>query len=254
MSDLLVTRDGAIMTITLNRPEKLNAVTDQMVQGLREVRLEVNNDPEIRVVVLTGAGRAFWAGTDITGLDQYPSPWELRFREDYCGEIWQVRKPVIAAINGYALGGGLELALSCDVRIAAATAQLGAPEIKLGWVGGGGQSAFLTYAVGPSRAASLLMTGNPIDGTTANEWGLVSEVVTADALLGRAHELARTIASRAPIAAICAKENIRAAYTMPLEAAVRYERDLQTICFATEDATEGRRAFAEKRPPVFRAR
>ena len=165
-----------------------------------------------------------------------------------------LRKPIIAAVNGYALGGGLEMAMSCDIRIAAETASFAAPEVKLGWIGGGGMVVHLTRSVGPSNAAKMVLTGDPISAQTALDWGLVSEVVPGDRLRARAMELAQTIASRAPIAAETAKANLHAAMSMPLDDAVAYERDLQTICFATEDAVEGRRAFAEKRPPAFKGR
>jgi enoyl-CoA hydratase len=157
-------------------------------------------------------------------------------------------------VNGYALGGGLETAMSCDIRIAASNAMFAAPEIKLGWIGGGGMATYLAHSIGTSNAALMIMTGDPIDAAKALAWGLVSEVVEPGALLERARALASVIASRAPIAAETAKLNLSAAFTMPVEQAIRYERDLQTICFATEDAAEGRAAFKEKRPPVFRRR
>jgi enoyl-CoA hydratase len=163
-------------------------------------------------------------------------------------------KPTIAAVNGYAFGGGLETAMSCDIRIASENAQFAAPEIKLGWIGGGGMATFLAHSVGPSNAALMIMTGDPIPAAKALEWGLVSEVVPLPGLLARAKAIAATIASRAPIAAETAKLNLRAAFTMPLEKAIEYERDLQTICFATADAAEGRAAFKEKRQPVFKRR
>ncbi|HEY1322087.1 MAG TPA: enoyl-CoA hydratase-related protein, partial [Streptosporangiaceae bacterium] len=163
-------------------------------------------------------------------------------------------KPVIAAVNGYAYGGGLELAMSADIRLASASATFAAPEIKLGWIGGGGMSAFLTHSAGPSNAALMLLTGDPVDAATALAWGLVSRVLEPDALLPAAQELAGRIAERPPIAAQTAKLNLRAAQAMPLENAIQYERDLQTVCFATEDAAEGRAAFAQKRPPRFQGR
>lgn len=241
-----------VLTITFNRPQKLNSVTEQMSEALIETVDWANESTEVRSVVITGAGdRAFCAGSDIRGLDKYSTPWEFRNRPDYCDAIRDMRKPVIAAINGYAFGGGLETAMSCDIRIAATTATFAAPEVKLGWIGGGGMSAFLTQSIGQSNTALMLMTGDPIDADRALSWGLVSEVVEPDALLARATEYARTIASRPPIAVETAKVNLRAAVNMPLEQAIAYERDLQTICFATEDANEGRRAFAEKRQGVY---
>ncbi len=239
----------------MNRPAKLNAVTPAMAAAVIDMVNRCNTDPQIRAVILTGAGeKAFCAGSDIAELDDYATPWEFRNRPDYCDAIRHLGKPAICAINGYALGGGLELAMSCDIRLASSSARFGAPEIKLGWIGGGGMSYLLAHSIGPSNAALMLMTGDPVDASRALAWGLVSEVLDPAKLLPRASEIARTIASRAPIAAETAKANLRAAYAIPLEAAIQYERDLQTICFATQDAHEGRAAFKEKRPAHFTRR
>ncbi len=253
--DLLFTVADHVATIALNRPAKLNALTPEMAAALIASVSECNSSDAVRCVVITGAGeKAFSAGSDITTLDGYPTPWDFRNRDDYCDALRACRKPVVAAINGYALGGGLETAMAADIRIASTNARFAAPEIKLGWIGGGGMAAGLTYSMGASNAALMLFTGDMIDAEKALAWGLVSEVVAPDALLARAQEIARTIASRAPIAAETAKLNLRAAHTMPWDKAIEYERDLQAICFATEDAKEGRAAFAEKRAPVFRRR
>ncbi len=244
-----------VLTVTLQRPEKLNAVTPEMSRVLERIAHAANDDPAVRVVILTGAGeRAFCAGSDIGALDGYPTPWSFRNRMDYCDALHRLRKPVIAAINGYALGGGLETSLICDIRIAAQTAKFAAPEVKLGWIGGGGMSALLSAAAGPSNAAVMTMTGEMIDAETAQRWGIVSEVLPTDRLMHRARELAAMIASRPPIAVETAKANLRAAYNMPQDQALAYERDLQTIAFATDDAAEGRRAFAERRDADFRGR
>lgn len=243
-----------VAVLTLDRPAKLNAFTSAMTAELAGHVGDINADASIRAVVLTGAGRAFCAGSDIAELDGYATPWEFGLREDYGDVLRTLRKPVIAAVNGHALGGGLELALACDIRLAAAGATFAAPEIKLGWIGGGGQTALLAHCVGPSNAAVMLLTGEPVDAATALRWGLVSEVVAADALITRARELAAVIASRAPLAAQAAKLNLRAAYEMPLTRAIDYERQLQTVCFATADAAEGRAAFAERRAPRFHGR
>lgn len=253
--DLLFTVADHVATITLNRPAKLNALTPDMAAALIAAVSECNTSDAVRCVVITGTGeKAFSAGSDITTLDQYATPWDFRNRDDYCDALRACRKPVVAAVNGYALGGGLETAMAADIRIASSNARFAAPEIKLGWIGGGGMAAGLTYSMGASNAAMMLLTGDMIDAERALAWGLVSEVVAPDALLNRAQEIAATIASRAPIAAETAKLNLRAAHTMPWEKAIEYERDLQAICFATEDASEGRAAFAEKRAPVFRRR
>jgi enoyl-CoA hydratase/carnithine racemase len=254
-SDVRFSIEDRIATIVLNRPQKLNAVTPEMADAIVALIDRCSRDDGVRCVIVTGAGeRSFCAGSDIGELDRYDTPWNFRNRPDYCDAVRRLLKPSIAAINGYAFGGGLETALSCDIRIAATTAQFAAPEIKLGWIGGGGMAVFLAHSIGPSNAALMIMSGDPIPAEQALAWGLVSEVVPPSSLLTRARAIATTIASRAPIAAETAKLNLRAAFTMPLEKAIEYERDLQTICFATEDAAEGRAAFREKRQPVFRRR
>ncbi|HWK63348.1 MAG TPA: enoyl-CoA hydratase/isomerase family protein [Rhizobiaceae bacterium] len=253
--DVLFEVDGAIAIITLNRPQKLNAVTPEMADAIVAAVEQCNDSETIRCVILTGAGeKAFCAGSDIRELDTYETPWQFRNRPDYCDAIRALLKPSIAAVNGYCFGGGLETAMSCDIRIASDNAQFAAPEIKLGWIGGGGMAMHLAHSAGMSNAALLIMTGDPVPAEKALAWGLVSDVVPREGLLARAREIAQTIASRAPIAAETAKLNLKAAHTMPAEKAIEYERDLQTICFATEDALEGRKAFKEKRPPVFRRR
>jgi enoyl-CoA hydratase/carnithine racemase len=253
-SDVRLDTDGHIAVITLDRAAKLNAVTPEMTEALAGYVATVNESRDLRVVVLTGTGRAFCAGSDIAGLADYDSPWQFGGRPDYCDAVRAMRKPVIAAVNGYAFGGGLELALTCDIRLAADTASFAAPEIKLGWIGGGGQSALLAHSIGPSNAALMLLTGDPVDAATALRWGLVTEVLAAADLRARALQLAATIASRAPIAAETAKLNLGAAFEMPLGRAIDYERHLQTICFGTADAAEGRAAFAERREPRFQGR
>ena len=250
--------DGAVATILVNRPDKLNAFDIDMLKDLSAACDTVEANAAIRVTILTGAGKAFSAGGDIRAWggmrpEEFGHAW-VRFGHRVFERLATLRMPLVAALNGHALGGGLETALSCDIRIASANAKFAAPEIKLGWIGGGGMAALLTNAVGSSHAALMVMTGDPIDAARALAWGLVSEVVEPDGLMARARALAATIASRAPIAAETAKANLYAAATMPLDQAMRYERDLQAICFATDDAREGRAAFAEKRVPVFNRR
>jgi enoyl-CoA hydratase/carnithine racemase len=249
---ILVARDGAVGIITINRPEKLNAMTPEMAEALVAAVGDFNREDAIRCVILTGAGeKAFSAGSDIRTLDAYDTAWNFRNRPDYCDAIRALLKPSIAAVNGYAFGGGLETAMACDIRIAADNASFAAPEIKLGWIGGGGMAVNLAHAVGPSNAALMIMTGDPVDAQTAERWGLVSRTVPRDSLMPEALKLAHTIASRAPIAAETAKLNLRAAWELSIANAISYERDLQAICFATEDAAEGRAAFKQKRAPVF---
>jgi enoyl-CoA hydratase/carnithine racemase len=255
VDEVIVAQQGAVAVVTINRPGKLNSVTPPMSAALEAFAVWANDADDVRAIVLTGAGdRAFCAGSDIHTLDSYATPWDFRNRRDYCDALRELRKPVIAAINGYAFGGGLETALTCDIRIASKNATFAAPEIKLGWIGGGGMTALLANSIGPGNAALMIMTGEPIDSTRALSWGLVSEVTESDKLLSRAIELATIIASRPPIAVETAKSNLAAAANLPLAQAVAYERELQAITFATDDATEGRAAFAQKRPGTFHRR
>jgi enoyl-CoA hydratase/carnithine racemase len=243
--------DGVAL-ITLDRPQKLNSVTTAMSAQLFAVVERLVTDDDIRAAVITGAGqRSFSVGSDISEVDAYPDPWQFRNRRDYCDALRALRKPVIAAVNGYAYGGGLELALSGDIRLASTTASFAAAEIKLGWIGGGGVSALLSASLSASDAALMLLTGDPIDAAEALRIGLVSRLYEPDELLGAARALAATIAARPPIAAQSAKANLTAARSMGLEPAIQYEREMQAICMATQDAAEGRRAFAEKRTPHF---
>jgi enoyl-CoA hydratase/carnithine racemase len=244
--------DDGVALITLDRPQKLNAVTTDMSAQLLDIVRRLDTDDAVRAAVVTGAGeRAFSVGSDIGEVDAYPDPWQFRNRRDYCDALRATRKPVVAAVNGYAYGGGFELALSCDVRLASTSASFAAAEIKLGWIGGGGISALLSASVSASDAALLLLTGNPVDAAEAHRIGLVSRLYEPDRLLAAACELAATIAARPPVAAQSAKANLLAARSMGLEAAIQYEREMQAICMGTQDAAEGRRAFAEKRTPRF---
>jgi enoyl-CoA hydratase/carnithine racemase len=244
--------EDGVATITLNRPAKLNAVTKQMSADLLAIVSRLDGDDAVRVAILTGAGpRAFCVGSDVGEVDESPDPWEFRNRRDYCDALRAIRKPIIAAVNGYAYGGGLELALSCDIRLASTAASFAAAEIKLGWIGGGGVSALLSASVAASDAALMLLTGDPIDAIEAARISLVSQIHPPDELRPAALQLARTIASRPPIAAQAAKANLLAARSMGVAAAIQYEREMQAICMATADAAEGRRAFAEKRPARF---
>jgi enoyl-CoA hydratase/carnithine racemase len=248
-------QDGQVGVLTLDRPAKLNAATRLMSAELLELIPRIDEDPSVRAVVVTGAGdRAFSVGSDIGELDAYDGPWHFRNRRDYCDALRALRTPVIAAINGYAYGGGLELALSCDIRLATSTASFAAAEIKLGWIGGGGVTALLAASVAASDVAMMLLTGDPIDAAEALRIGLVSRVLPGDELFPAATELAHRIAERPPIAAQAAKANLRAALSMGLEPAIQYERELQAVALGTRDAAEGRAAFAERRTGNFEGR
>lgn len=257
--DLLFERDGHVATIRINRPTKLNAMTVAMDRELNDVVFQINNDRDIRCVILTGSGeRAFCAGSDITDLDGYGDNWEYRnrfdARLDYARAIYLIRKPVIAALFGYVIGGGLEMACASDIRLAAPNAQFGAGEIKWGWHGGSGQTQFLAHTVGPGNAARLLLTGDLVDVDRALQMGLVQEIHPLETLHQVAQDLAHSIADKAPIAIQMTKHMIRVAQNTALDVGLLVENDSFAYCMTTEDAAEGQRAFSEKRPPNFQGR
>lgn len=251
--DLLVVLDGPVARITLNRPTKLNTMTPAMGKQLLELVDAINFNDEIRVVVLSGTGtRAFSAGSDVSVLDDYGTNWQLRNRVDYARGIWAIRKPVIAKVRGYCIGGGLEMALMSDVRYADSTARFGAGEIKLGWHGGAGNTQLLPRVVGPGKASEMLFTGDMIDATEAHRTGLVDRLTEPEDLDAAVDDLADRISANAPIATQLSKHMVRVAQSTSLEVGLAYENDTFTYCFTTADAAEGRAAFAEKRVPQFR--
>lgn len=251
--DLRYERDGAIATITLQRPGKLNTVTAAMGRQLFAIAAEVNDDDAVRAVILQGTGdRAFSAGSDVKVLDDYGTNFQLRNRPDYCTAIWTIRKPVIASIRGYCIGGGLEMALSCDIRVASETARFGAGEIKLGWHGGAGNTQLLPRLVGYGKAMEMVLTGDLIDAAEARADGLVQRLVPDADLDATTRALAERIAGNAPIAVVLAKHLVRMSESTAVDVGLRWENDLFAYCMTTQDAAEGRAAFAEKRPPVFR--
>lgn len=252
-------KDGHIARLVIDRPDKLNSMTVAMDHQMNDLVYELNNDAEVRVVILSGAGdRAFSAGSDITDLGEYGDNWSYRnrfdARSDYARAIWLLRKPAIAAIHGYCIGGGLEMASGCDIRIATAESSYGAGEIRWGWHGGSGQTQFLTHLVGPGHASRILLTGERIDGVEAHRIGLVQELVSRESLEQRAYEIAASIAEKGPVATQRTKYMVRVAQNVGIDAALHVENDSFAYLMMTEDAAEGQRAFAEKRPPVFRGR
>jgi len=254
---VLVERRDGVATVTINRPEKRNALNAAVRAGFLAALDELRADAEVRVVVVTGAGdKAFVAGADIaefserTPVDQHRVMTGRSLHE----ETERFPKPVIAAINGYCLGGGLELAMACDFRIASTRALLGQPEINLGIIPGGGGTQRLPRLVGLGAAMQMILTGEPIGATEAHRIGLVQEVVAPEELMPRAHELGRTIAARSPVALAAAKEAARASQHTALSEGLRVERGLYLLAFGSEDKDEGVRAFLEKRPPRFTGR
>jgi enoyl-CoA hydratase len=253
--NLLLERDGAIALVTINRPQVLNALNAQTIDELRRVALELKHDDSVRVVILTGAGeKSFVAGADINELvAQSPeSARELGLRGQHVfGLIENLGKPVIAAINGFALGGGCELAMACTVRIAAEGARLGQPEVNLGILPGYAGTQRLPRLVGAGRALEMLLTGAPVTAAEAFRIGLVNRVVTASDLMAEARRLAGELARQPPIAMRYIIDAVNKGLEMPLAEASVYEATLFGLVVATEDMREGTRAFLEKRRPSF---
>jgi enoyl-CoA hydratase/carnithine racemase len=245
---------GAAALITLDRPDKANAMTQAMAEALHAECRRADRDASVRVVILTGVGKHFSAGSDIGSLESFPTPWDYRARLDYCDAVLSLRKPSIAMVNGAAFGGGLELTLSCDIRVASTAARFAAPEVKLGWVGGGGASQLLPRLVGYGNAALLLLTGDPIEAGEALRMGLVQQVTEPGQLEAEAFALAERIAANGPLGAQAAKAALRAALSTDLATGMQMEEELIALCLGTEDAREGMRAFLEKRPPEFKGR
>ena len=249
--------DERVAIITINRPEKRNALNIAVRQELVAALDLLRNDTDTRVLVLTGAGdKAFVAGADINEFAQR-TPLEQRAAMSgrvVFEELADFPRPTIAMINGFALGGGCELALACDIRIAAQSALLGQPEIKLGVIPGGGGTQRLPRLVGPGQALRLIFSGELVNADEALRIGLVDRVVPDAELRTQTLHLARTIAAHSPVALQLAKNAVRAALETPLTAGLRYERELFITAFASEDKREGVAAFLEKRPAEFRGR
>ena len=256
--NVLVERDGAVAVITINRPKVLNALNSQTLDELRGVILDLTHDAAVRVVILTGAGeKSFVAGADINELSVLTPDGgrdhALRGQGVF-DLIEHMGKPAIAAINGYALGGGCELALACTIRIAADTARLGQPEINLGLIPGYAGTQRLSRTVGRGRALELLLTGDQISAAEALRLGLVNRVVPAADLMAEAKRLAVTLASKAPIATRYILEAVHQGLEMPFPEAQVFEATLFGLAASTEDMREGTKAFLEKRRPDFKGR
>ncbi len=247
---------GRVAIITLDRPKQLNALSNELVDQLAEAMRGFDADDDISVMVLTGSEKAFAAGADIGAMQG----WSFMdvYKKDYLGGNWEslrrIRKPVIAAVAGYALGGGCELAMTCDIIIAADNARFGQPEIKLGVIPGFGGTQRLPRAVAKSKAMDLILTARMMDAEEAERAGLVSRVVPADRLMDEVLEAATVIASMSLPSVIMAKECVNMAYEGSLNETLMFERRNFHALFATEDQKEGMAAFVEKRKPAFRHR
>ena len=254
---ILVDVDGGVATVTVNRPDKRNALNSQVRSEVVAALDALRADDSVRVVVFTGAGdKAFVAGADI---GEFAQRTPLEQREAMTGrrvfdEIAAFPKPTVAMINGFCLGGGCELALACDVRVASDAARLGQPEINLGIIPGGGGTQRLPRVVGTGQAMRLILSGEIVDAAEALRIGLVDVVHPAAELRERTMEFARGMAARSPVALRMAKAAVRAAAEMPLAAGLAYETELFVTCFGSDDKREGVAAFLEKRPAEFTGR
>jgi enoyl-CoA hydratase len=247
---------AGVALVTLDRPDVLNALSLDLLDELAAILDRLDADPACRAIVLTGSGtRAFAAGADIRELARQTTVSLLaENRFAVWDRIGAVRTPVIAAVRGFALGGGCELAMSCDIIVAAEDATFGQPEINLGVMPGAGGTQRLTRAIGKARAMDLILTGRTIGAVEAERMGLVSRVVAPDRTLDEAIELAKRIAAQAPVAVLAAKEAIKQADELPLSAGLQHERRAFFLLFASDDQGEGMAAFVEKRPPHWKGR
>jgi len=244
--------EDAVGLITLNRPEVMNALNLEMMDELAAEMERMDNDPSVRVIVLTGNNRAFAAGADIGEMaDDTAISMFLKDQFAVWDRIALIRKPVIAAVSGYALGGGCELMMHCDMVIASETARIGQPEVKLGVMPGAGGSVRLTKAVGKVKAMEMLMTGEPITAEEALRYGLVNKVVPEEVYLQEAMKLARRLAEQPPVALKLIKKSVLRALDTPTFDALQYERNAFYLLFASEDQKEGMKAFVEKRKARF---
>ena len=248
-----ISREGPVAVLTLHRPEALNAMNSAMARDLRQSLESLSKDDSVRCLVITGSGKGFCAGADIREMAGLSST-EVA-RAGSLLSIWETvgkyPKPIVAALSGFALGGGLELAMCCDIIIAAQGTKLGQPEINIGIIPGGGGTQRLTRAVGRYKAMEMILTGSTITAEEAASAGLVSRVVPAAQHLQEAMKVAQTIASKAPMAVRLAKQAVSSAEDGTLSDGLRHEKQLFLLLFSSKDKDEGMKAFLEKRPPVF---
>jgi enoyl-CoA hydratase len=250
---VLVERDGAIAVVTLNRPKQLNALSNVLMSALVCALRDLDADDTVRAIVLAGSERAFAAGADIAEMsDTTAMEFAFADRVEQWDAIRALHTPLVAAVSGFCLGGGCELAMTCDLIIASETAVFGQPETGVGIIPGAGGTQRLTRAVGKAVAMDMVLTGRTVDAWEAKRAGLVARVVAREAWLDEARRVAREIAARAPLAQRLARDAIDRAFETSLSAGLELERKALYLAFASEDAREGLAAFVEKRPPQWR--
>ncbi len=254
---IILEKKNNIGYLVLNRPEVLNAISRKLIQEMTDALARVNSDEEIKVLIITGAGKGFQAGADIRELNALKPMDFLRWNESLVrmnAAIEKLRQPVIAAINGVAMGGGLELAISCQIRVAVEGAKLGLPEVKLGIIPGAGGIQRLPLLIGKARAYEMMLSGDPINAEEAYRIGLVNRVVPKGQAVAAAEEIAGRIIANAPVAVELCKDAVEIGMDLPMEHGVQYAQKNCMACFSTDDMKEGTTAFVEKRKANFKGK
>lgn len=253
--NVIVEKDGAVGVVTLNRPQALNALSYGLVKDLSLAMQALDQDTEVRVIIVTGGEKVFAAGADIKEMaERGPFDELIQERLAYRDKINKISKPVIAAVNGFALGGGCELAMSCDIIVAAESARFGQPEVNLGIIPGSGGTQRLTRVLGKHRAMELILTGDMLNAADAERLGLVNRVVPGELCLEEAKNIARKIAAKPQLAIKAAKEAVLKAANSALDEGLEFERKSFYLLFGSEDRSEGMKAFLEKRKPEFKGK
>jgi enoyl-CoA hydratase len=252
---LLITKESGYAVIQFNRPEVLNAINIQLMTELVDALEMLDKDDKVRCIVLTGNEKAFAAGADIKEMAD-ASAMEMLLRDQFArwDRIRKIKKPIIAAVSGFALGGGCELMMTCDIVIASETAKIGQPEINIGVIPGAGGTQRLTRAVGKAKAMEMVLTGGIITAQEALQWGLINKVVPVEYYLQEAKNLAKEIAGKAPVAVKLAKESVLKAFDTTIEGGLEFERKNFYLLFSSEDQKEGMKSFVEKRKPEWKGR